>query len=356
MNDVFRRLASHLNELPGGFPATDSGVELRILQRLFTPEEAELALQMTMLPESVEKIAERIGQAAEDIADRLHDMSLKGLLQRSQRHGEYRYAASQYVIGIWEYQVNRLSPELIHDMNEYIPELFELEQWKKAPQLRTIPIMESLDAGREVMPYELAEELVGKHTQMAVAPCICRREHSMVGEGCGKPEEGCLVFGPGAQFYIENGLGRAIDADEALAVLRQAEESGLVLQPSNSQRIVNICTCCGCCCQVLKSFKRHPQPASLVASAYYVEVDDDECLACGDCLERCQMEAITLEDVVVIDIDRCIGCGLCVTRCPNESMVLVRKPEEEIQPVPRTFGHALLNLSNVRGKGRRASR
>jgi ferredoxin len=355
MNEVYRQLANHLNELPGGFPATDSGVELRILQRLFTPEEAALALQMTMLPESVEKIAERCGFAAEDIADSLYEMSLKGLLHRSKRHGEHRYAASQYVIGIWEYQVNRLSPELIHDMNEYIPELFKHEQWQKAPQLRTIPVMESLDAGREVMPYELAEELVHKHTQMAVAPCICRREHSMVGEGCGKPEEGCLVFGSGAEFYIENGLGRAIDADEALAVLRQAEESGLVLQPSNSQRIVNICTCCGCCCQVLKTFKRHPQPASLVSSAYYVEVDEDECLACGDCLERCQMDAITLDAVAVIDLERCIGCGLCVTRCPNESMVLIRKPEEEIQPVPRTFGHALLNLAKVRGVGRGSS-
>lgn len=355
MDDIYQRLAKHLNKLPGGFPATESGVEMRILKRLFRPVEAELALQMTMLPETVEQIAERCGRDSSEIKDLLYEMSRKGLLLRTRRHGEHRYAASQYVVGIWEYQVNRLSPELIHDMNEYIPELFKHEQWKAAPQLRTIPVMESIDAGREVMPYELAEELVSKHTQIAVAPCICRREHSMVGEGCGKPEESCLVFGSGTEFYIENGLGRAIDADEALTILRQAEEAGLVLQPSNSQRIVNICTCCGCCCQVLKSIKRHPQPASLVASAYYAEVDADECLACGDCLERCQMDAITIEDVAVIDLDRCIGCGLCVTRCPSECVALVRKPEGVIQPVPRTFGHALLNLAKARGVDRRSS-
>lgn len=355
MSDIYQRLARHLDELPGGFPASESGVELRILQRLFTPDEAEIALQLSMLPEPVEKIAQRCGKAPEDMADLLYEMSRKGLLLRSQRHGENRYSASQYVIGIWEYQVNRLTPELIEDMNEYIPTLFKHEVWQKAPQLRTIPIQESIDPGREVMPHELARELVSQQTQIAVAPCICRREHSMMGEGCDKPEESCLVFGPGSQFYVENGFGRVIDTEEALAILDRAEEAGLVLQPSNSKRIVNICTCCGCCCQVLKSIKRHPKPASLVASPFYAVVDVDECLACGDCLERCQMEAITVEEVAVIDLDRCIGCGLCVTRCPSDCIRLARKPEEDMQPVPRTMGHALLNLAKARGMDRRSA-
>lgn len=355
MSEVYKRLAKHLDGLPGGFPPTESGVELRILRRLFSPEEAELALHLTMLPEPVEKIAERCGLEPADISDQLYEMSRKGLLMRAQRHGEYRYSASQFVVGIWEYQVNRLTPELIEDMNEYIPELFKPEVWRKAPQLRTIPIQASLDADRSVLAYEQAEELVRQQTQIAVAPCICRREHKMVGEGCDKPEETCLVFGRGTEYYIDNGLGRPIEVDEALEILERAEEAGLVLQPSNSQRIVNICTCCGCCCQVLKSIKRHPQPASVVASAFYAEVDVTECIACEDCLERCQMDAITIDDVALIDLDRCIGCGLCVTHCSSESITLVRKPEESVQPVPRTFGHALLNLSKARGVDRHAS-
>jgi Pyruvate/2-oxoacid:ferredoxin oxidoreductase delta subunit/DNA-binding Lrp family transcriptional regulator len=360
MSDIYQQLAQHLDGLPGGYPATESGVELRILRRLFTPEEAQLAVSLTMLPEPVEKIAQRCGVEPEDISDRLYEMSRKGLLMRSQRHGdtrhsEYRYSANQFVIGIWEYQVNRLTPELIEDMNEYIPELFKPEVWRKAPQLRTIPIQASLDADRSVLAYEQAEELVRTQTQIAVAPCICRREHKMVGEGCDKPEESCLVFGRGTEYYIDNGLGRSIEVDEALQILERAEEAGLVLQPSNSQRIVNICTCCGCCCQVLKSIKRHPQPASVVSSAFYAEVDTTECIACEDCVERCQMDAITMEEVALIDLDRCIGCGLCVTSCSSESIYLVRKSEEDLQPVPRTFGHALLNLSKARGKGRQAS-
>lgn len=355
MGDVYQRLAKHLDKLPGGFPATESGVELRILRRLFTPEEAELALHLTMLPEPVDKIAERCGAAPEDISDQLYEMSRKGLLMRAKRHDEYRYSANQYVVGMWEYQVNRLTPELVKDMNEYIPTLFEPEVWKQAPQLRTIPIQASLEVGRKVLAYEQAEELVRQQTQIAVAPCICRREHKMVGEGCDKPEESCLVFGRGTDYYLENGLGRAIDVEEALEILERAEEAGLVLQPSNSQRIVNICTCCGCCCQVLQSIKRHPQPASIVASSFYAEVDTTECIACEDCVERCQMDAITVDDVAVIDLDRCIGCGLCVTRCPTEGIHLVRKAEESVQPVPRTFGHALLNLTKVRGMDRHAS-
>ena len=108
------------------------------------------------------------------------------------------------------------------------------------------------------MAYEQAEELIRGQKKLLVAPCICRREHKMTGEGCDKPEETCLVFGLGADYYQRNGLGRLIDMDEALDILAKAEKAGLVLQPSNAKKIVNICCCCGCCCQVLKTLKMYP--------------------------------------------------------------------------------------------------
>ncbi len=349
--DIYQKLRRHLDNLPGGFPATDSGVELRILRRLFTPEEAELATKLTIIPETAPVLARRAKLPREEATRRLDEMARKGLIFRYQYKGEVFYMAAQYVIGIWEYHVNDLDPELIKDMNEYIPHLFAPEVWKKAPQLRTIPVGRSISAENRVMPYEQAEELVRGHKKILVAPCICRREHEMVGQGCDKPRETCLVFGPGVDYYEANGLGRRIDAEEALEILKLADKKGLVLQPTNAKKIMNICCCCGCCCQVLKNIKRHPKPAEVVSSPFIAEADPSSCKGCGICLERCQMEALSLVDEkVVLDLDRCIGCGLCVSTCPTGSLTLVRKPEPEQPPVPKNNLEALLNTARARGK------
>jgi electron transport complex protein RnfB len=349
---VYQKLARHLDNLPGGFPPTQSGVELRILRRLFLPEEAELALNLTLIPEEPRVIAHRAKLDLEDAAHRLEEMAGKGLIFRLQ-FGELppRYMASQYVIGIWEYHVNDLDPEFIRDMNEYLPTLVDMETWKKTPQLRTVPVSRSIDTTREILTHENAEVLVNAQKRFAVAPCICRREAEIMGNACGKPVETCLIFGAAADYYVRNGIGREIDKQEALDILRKADEEGLVLQPSNAQKIVNICCCCGCCCQVLKSFKRHPQPATLVSTPFVASLDPTACKGCGKCVERCQMEALQIEDdKAVLNADRCIGCGLCVSTCPTGSLTLVRKLDAEQKEVPRNMNEALLNLSRQRGK------
>jgi electron transport complex protein RnfB len=349
---IYERLAEHLDNLPGGYPSTESGVELRILRRLFTPEEAELTLHLTLIAEEPRVIARRAGIAVEEAGDRLAAMSEKGLCFSIHHEGKApRYQASQYAVGIWEFQVNRLNQGLVQDMDEYWSTFFDLDDWKQQPQLRTIPVNESLDAELTVMQYEQAEKLVQAHDKIAVAHCICRRERTMLGEGCDKPLEVCLSFGSSAEFYLRNGLGRAISKHEALDVLKLANEAALVLQPSNSRNALFICCCCGCCCGVLRNLKRHPQPASLVSASFAAALTADTCKGCGICVDRCQMEALIVEDKKAsLDVDRCIGCGLCVSTCPTASLTLVRKPESEQMKVPRGFEHTLLRLGQKRGK------
>jgi len=173
----------------------------------------------------------------------------------------------------------------------------------------------------------------------------------MVGEGCDHPMEACLVFNRGADYYVENGLGREIDVGEALEILQKADESGLVLQPSNSRSPTNICCCCGCCCQVLLSFKRHPEPAALVSSPFIVAHEPETCIGCEECIERCQMDAIApAGEVVAVDLKQCIGCGLCVTTCPSGSLTMERKPEAEQRQVPATQLRTYLEMARARGK------
>lgn len=350
--DIYQRLAQHLDNLPGGYPSTESGVELRILKRLFTPEDAELALHLTLLPEESRVIARRAGITREEAEQRLAEMADKGLIfSLYPEDGPPQYQAAQFLVGIWEFQVNNLDSEFIKDINEYGPTLFDLDVWKKAPQMRTIPVNESIKVQREVMSYEQAEELVRAHDKIALAPCICRQEQRLIGEGCDKPEEMCLGFGKMADYYIRRGLARAIDQQEALDTLKQANELGLVLQPSNSKEAAFICCCCGCCCGVLRSIKCHPRPASIVLTPFVASMNPDTCTGCGTCVDRCQTEALRLEDSkAVLNLDRCIGCGLCVTTCPTGSLTLKRKPESEQAEVPKDFDQAMIKLGKERGK------
>jgi len=351
-DDIYKRLARHLDDLPGGYPRTESGVELRILRRLFTIKEAELALKLSLIPQEAGVIARKAGLSTAEAANRLEELAKKGLIYRLESPlGPPKYMAIQFAIGIWEFHVNDLSPGLIRDFEEYLPTLLNLETWKKAPQLRTVPVGKSIPVAIEILAHEDAEAMVRSQTKWLVAPCICRRERKMVGEGCSRLEEACLVFGRGADFYERNGLGRKISLEEALAILRKADEEGLILQPSNSQKIANICCCCGCCCGVLRTIKRHPKPAGIVSSAFTASADSELCSGCETCVSRCQMAAVHIEEgKSIIDQDKCIGCGLCVSTCPTESLRLLKKPAQELPEVPKNQFEAYKKLGRVRGK------
>jgi NAD-dependent dihydropyrimidine dehydrogenase PreA subunit len=353
MTDIYARLRGHLDSLPSGFPSTESGVELRILKRLFAPDEAELACHVGMKLEKAETIAARAGIPDPEASERLASMARRGLIFSLEAPDHpSRYMAAQFVVGIWEYHVNDLDPELIRDVEEYLPALGP-EAFGHVPQLRTIPVGRSLDARLEVLPYERAEELVRAQTKFLVAPCICRREHRMKGAGCEKLMDACLIFGWAADYYARNGLGRFITLEETLAILHEAEAQGMVLQPSNAQEIVNICCCCGDCCQVLLHLKRLPAPALAAASAFAAELNPERCTGCEACVERCQMGALKMAgETAQLAPERCIGCGLCVSSCPGGALALVRKPSEVQPPVPKNQREALAWRAASRARAR----
>jgi electron transport complex protein RnfB len=351
MRDVYKRLAAFLDRLPAGYPRTESGVELRILRRLFTEEQAALFMHLTLLGEEARVIAQRAKLPVETVNQMLDEMDMKGLIYSSSRPGSTkRYLANQFVVGFWEGQVNRLDRELVEDFEQYIDTFTNVELWRKAPQLRTIPVGESIPIQAGAMPYEIAEKIIDANSTFAVAICICRQEQRMLGKGCGKLLEACLSFGSAAEHDVAVGRGRKISREEALAILKQADEAGLVLQPGNSKKPGFICACCGDCCGVLRQIKLHPHPASYISSPYIVSHDDAICSGCGTCIERCQMEAISIPDgVAQVNPERCIGCGLCVTTCSTGAMSLVRKPEAEQKVIPKNTSATYVQLAQARG-------
>jgi ferredoxin len=335
----YQALADHLDRLPGGFAPSSTGAELRLLQRLFTPQEADLAVHLTLDREEAQVIAGRAGLSLTETEQRLDEMADKGLILSVQpEDGPTLYQAAPFIVGIYEFQVNNLNEGLLHDLADYWRTAKPRPRPQTIPQMRTIPVGQSIDPQLRALPYEQADAIVKSHDRYAVAPCICRRHAKLAGGGCDAPEETCLIFGDFADYYVRSGMGRAIDQSEVLDILAKANVANLVLQPSNSQDSTFICCCCGCCCGILGGLKRHPKPAEAVVNAFIAQLEPELCLGCWTCLDRCQMQALTEDgDRVALNADRCIGCGLCVSTCPSGALKLVRKLESERLHVPPTM-------------------
>jgi ferredoxin len=346
-NDIYERLRGFLDTLPTGFPTTPTGVELRILKKLFTPEEAELTMNLRSEPEELSQIAARLGKKESELAAKLEDMAQKGLIFRVRQGDQVKYQAFQFMIGIYEFQLKSLDSEFSQMFEEYLPYFGMSLGPIKTKQLRVIPVESAVKALPGVAPYNKIRELVKQQNLISVAECICRKEQKLLGKECNRPKETCLGFGKFARFYIDNKLGRLITADEAMKILDLAEESGLVLSPTNAQELESICCCCSCCCPILKAVKLLPKSKYVVSSYYQAKIDPDLCSDCGLCIERCQVDAIKEEDGhSEIKDEKCIGCGLCVTTCPQEAISLMARPGMEAPP--KDIGEIHLKIETER--------
>jgi electron transport complex protein RnfB len=352
MNNVYESLRERLDDFASGYPATESGIEIRILKKMFTPEEAALFLATNPIPETPEDVSKRLDSDPSETADLMERMAGKGLLFRMRKGDTRLYFTPPFVPGAYDFQLKTMNPEFARDINDYTEQgLGRTIQGHQTPIMRTIPIKRDLVAEWPIAPYEDALEIIDQHEVIGVAPCICRVKSGMLGESCGKPVETCMLFGLQAKYYVDNNMGRFIDKEEAKRIVRQSDEAGLVIQPFNSQKIGVMCNCCGDCCEMLGSLKRQPSPAAAVKSNYFASVGVDACSGCGTCLDRCQMEAITIsDDKASIDLNRCIGCGLCVTTCPTEARRLVKKEEAQQYQPPKTGADTFMMLAMERNK------
>jgi len=338
MNNIYERLRDRLETMASGYPATPNGVELKILQKLFSEEDAALFLKMAPEPDTAQELALRLEAGVADTAARLEDMARRGLIFRIKSGGVIRYRPVPFIVGIYEYQLNALNLPLLKDISKYyLTGLGATFHGLETPHLRSIPINAEIVADRPVFPYDDAASIIRGKSQIAVAECFCRKAVRMYGKACVHPAETCIQFDAFADYYVENGMARYIDTDEALAILKQSEAEGLVVHVLNSRQVEAMCCCCSCCCGMLISLKLFPAPALAVKSNYLCRFDEALCSQCGLCAGRCTVDALGMKDEkIVFDDGRCIGCGLCVTVCPAGALHLDKKPEDSLYQPPET--------------------
>jgi Fe-S-cluster-containing hydrogenase component 2 len=340
---VYHALRKEIDKMPVGMPKTESGVEIRILKRLFTPKEAQICLHLNILPEKVVEIHKRVYKnqtdlSIEQLEQILDHLALNGSIMRTLKDDQKFFSYAMFAIGMYEFQVDRLDKEFYQDCEEYINTGFTQEFNKtKIPQLRVVPVNKTIVHEKGVAKYDDIREIVQNHPKenFGVMNCICKQGKDLIDENCSVTgiRETCIIFPSSHSAFDDFGVRRAVSKEEILKILDEAEDAGLVLQPGNTQRPGFICCCCGDCCGVLSAAKQFPRPAEMFSSNYYAFIDSKECTACGTCLERCQMEAIIeLDEYNEINLERCIGCGLCITTCVNNAVTLKQKENELVPP------------------------
>ncbi len=343
--ELYRELQLYLDKYPIGYPATDSGTEIEILKYFFTEEEARISLCLSLTNSSTGRIARRykrkygISYNIDELVERLDALFMKGCIRRSER-APYKYGSAMLAVGMFEFHVDDLTPELMEMLHSYYEEAFSNEFFRMAiPQLRTSPHLKAVVPEHKIDTYDNMRAYIRKTKQIIhVANCVCKQGEAILGKPCRVTDdyEICIQFGEGG--YLDRGRSRIISREDAIAILDKAEDKGLVIQPANSLQPLFICLCCGCCCGVITNAKKFEKPVELFATNYVIKIDEEACSGCGLCVKRCPMEALTREGKkIIINNDRCIGCGVCAVKCPTKAARLIKKPVERRPPLNTAF-------------------
>ncbi len=338
-DSIYKKLAQLLDTLPNGFPATESGVEMKLLRKIFDPDEAELFCDLRLKYETPEEVAQRTGRPLTNLAEKLESMWHRGLLFGIDFGTVKVFRIMPWVFGIYEFQLKRMDREFAELCEEYGP-VFGKQFFGNKPHLmQVVPIEKEIRNHQETLPYERVSAIIENGLSFGVNECICKKEQHILENGCQKPLEVCLAIAPIPGVFDHHPLiKKSITKEEAYEVLRKSEEAGLVHLTSNVESgHYYICNCCGCCCGVLRSMNELGVTEA-INSAFYAEIDSTVCVACGLCAdERCQIQAITGEagENYQVIREKCIGCGLCVSTCPTNAIGLVRKEAADLVTPPK---------------------
>jgi Na+-translocating ferredoxin:NAD+ oxidoreductase subunit B len=355
MTDPYKQLAAKLNKTPNGFPPTKSGVELKILKKIFSPEDARMALKLRMRPETANDIAKRLREPEDRIRENLDRMVEKGQIACFKINGTQAYIFMPFVIGIYEFQLKRLDKELTDLFEEYVPYLMPAVGGQKPALARIIPVNTKIDPKAEILTFEDMDKMIRESRSFSVNECICRKERALQGHPCKHTLETCMTFSR-EEDALKNSnplSARIISKDEALQLLDVFEKEGLIHATYNVRdNLMFVCNCCPCCCGLMRGINEFKAPYLVARSNFFAVIDTNTCTGCQVCAtERCPTHAINaVNGSNVVSTERCIGCGACAATCPTESIRLLRRPPtEQLMPSKDLVNWSIERLSNRSG-------
>jgi len=312
-------------------------VELRLLAKLFSEEDAALAATLSMEPRSLEDIASENALSEPEAKQNLIGMVKRGLIDIKREEGVgFTFHLIPFVVGFYERQNAKIDKEFAELFEQYYLESFHQTMLSEPSVHRIIPLEKAIPVDIDVMPYEKASNYLDQAQSWGVLDCICRVQKRLIGQGCEHSVRNCLVFSPKPNAFVRTEEIETLTKEQALEVLEEADREGLVHSVNNAQNeVYYVCNCCTCSCGVLRGMVEYGSENSIARSDFYARVDAELCTGCEACLERCAFQAMSMvEGICEVDISACYGCGLCISACETEALSLIQKDpaEREIPP------------------------
>lgn len=360
---LYVRVRNHANRVGTGLGSEidTSANYWCFVMRAFSEEEAALYVQMPLAKNfTATELSYISGEDEAYCGQVLEDLSKRGLLYRTRRGGTAFYRLIPQINGMWEYSINKWFIEPDEPDVAYLADNFMQlgGDWMPAnmdgdtpPLFRTVPVSaEVVGDERIISPFDDYEAILRRNTVIARGDCVCRAANEAFGETCDHPKQTEILTGEEAEYYIENGIGWPITADEAIQVIKDAIDEGLVIQTTFSKASEIFCCCGGDCCKMLNGVKAVGGGEGMqYYSHYHLNYDVDSCISCGTCLTRCHLDAITMdEDNHPQTGPTCVRCGQCAVTCPAGARTLVLN--EDYPELPDTLVDSDLHKALTRMK------
>jgi len=328
----------------------------KLITNIFTEEEAFLignGIKKGLRPTTIRRIRKRTGLPKKELKEKLKDMKGKGKIIKT---GHF-YILPGYLPGLFElyFTPARDDPERMKKAGEahyaLVESGFHVEHMKgdypltriiaaSKPVEQLIEIDKSLSVEHKVLPFEVLKKYLSKQKVFAVHPCSCRNAAELSGNPCKRTDENfCATVGLVAKHTLKEGVGKQVNLEELLEILRKAEKAGLVHHSINIQKSsAYICQCCPCCCAALKPIYELKDKSIIEVTNFIPQLDAELCKFCKTCIKKCPMEAISESDdnKIIIDLNNCIGCGVCAFNCPHDALKL--KKNRNKKPIKGLLG------------------
>jgi len=360
MADHYLEIIKKLDKLPQESPKVNGEVSPTFLEYMklwITPEEAEFLSNLGVFPSTMspKKISRTINKPLEEIETILLKLFEKGAVMK---HGK-KYSIHFPIVFFEAPMIDNIPGELGKKFAELSKKFYWDENWaekfvgtKNAPLNRVIPITESIESTQQILASEEINKIIDEVDYIALLPCACRTRAEKIGNRqCDHPIDSCLIIGLIGKYFVDRGKGKEISKEEAKKIIDITTRRGLIHITENfeepSQHFL-ICSCCTCCCCIYAGLTTLKNPHAMAKANFVARVNENECLECKVCIERCKFGAIeAIENGIIIDEEKCFGCGLCASACPNEKIKLFRKDQSKIYS---DLGTLMMQMMNDAGK------
>jgi len=332
----------------GGPPVPINDTLIELLKTLINEEQLKFLLKFRK-PLNLDQIKSKVNLNDSSLTNMLNDLMnigmITGIPSKTTRIIVYRLVA--FLPGLLEFTLMKgetgekqkklaklwdklFSEEAVITQKNYD---IVMNAFKDAPPIdRVIPVEQQIEPHEDlVLPEEEVRKVIEKFEIIGVSYCYCRHLKDLLNDPCkiDAPRQNCLSFGRTAKFAIDHDFAKSISKEEALEKLKEAEDLGLVhkafhVRGDPQQEELAICNCCSCCCGNFQAFYSGTSPTHTYTS-YIANVNEDDCVGCGTCVDVCPINSIELDDTIAkVNTERCFGCGVCAHSCPENAIELQR--------------------------------